>query len=359
MDVNMNEYDTETGICSGCGLLNVGNTCFLNSCMQILFHTKELTDILDGINNKKITLNKKIDTILLLEWNNLQKLISRQTDNKKPVNPRRFVDAVQRVARKKDMDLFAGYEQNDLPEFFIFIIDCFHNSIAREIKMEINGDVKTELDMLALKCYESVINNYSKEYSEIWKMFYAIQITQLISVKTDKVISIIPEPYLILNLPIPYARTGESVNLYQCFDLYIESEILYGDNAIYNEETKEKEEAEKISIFWSFPPILVVDIKRFNSTNSKNKVLVDFPLDNLDLTKYVIGYNKMSYIYELYGVCNHMGNLNGGHYTAFVKNSLGVWHHYDDETVTEITDLTQIVNNNAYCFFYRKKKQTV
>ena len=69
----------------------------------------------------------------------------------------------------------------------------------------------------------------------------------------------------------------------------------------------------------------------------------------------MIGYKKESYYYELYGVCNHSGGVLGGHYTSYVKNANGKWYHFNDTTVTEITDPTQIISPKAYCFFYRKK----
>ncbi len=109
-------------------------------------------------------------------------------------------------------------------------------------------------------------------------------------------------------------------------------------------------------MFWNFPDILVIDIKRFNSRNIKNQVVVDFPLNDLNLSKYVIGYNKDSYIYDLYGVCNHSGSVFGGHYTSYIKNANGKWYHYNDSNVTELTNLSNIVTPKAYCFFYRKKK---
>jgi uncharacterized UBP type Zn finger protein len=108
-------------------------------------------------------------------------------------------------------------------------------------------------------------------------------------------------------------------------------------------------------VFWSFPTVLVIDIKRYNSKNKKQQILIDFPLENLDLTKYVIGYNKESYIYDLYGVCNHSGSVLGGHYTSFVKNANGKWYHFDDTNVTEVTNTQQIISPKAYCFFYRKR----
>jgi len=107
--------------------------------------------------------------------------------------------------------------------------------------------------------------------------------------------------------------------------------------------------------FWSFPQVLVIDIKRFNFQNRKNQILVTFPLEDLDLSSYVSGYNKKKYIYDLYGICNHSGSSQGGHYTAFVKNANGKWYHFNDTSVTEIVVVEQIITPKAYCFFYRKK----
>ena len=55
------------------GLANVGNSCYLNACMQILSHTYELNEFLNNKNYKqKINKNNKIDSILLLEWDKLR-----------------------------------------------------------------------------------------------------------------------------------------------------------------------------------------------------------------------------------------------------------------------------------------------
>ena len=41
---------------------------------------------------------------------------------------------------------------------------------------------------------------YSKDYSEIWNIFYGIQVSQLVEVKTNKIMSMTPEPFFIINL---------------------------------------------------------------------------------------------------------------------------------------------------------------
>ena len=53
------------------GLANVGNTCYLNSCMQVLSHTYELNDFLKKGDYKK-KLNRLPDSVILLEWDKLR-----------------------------------------------------------------------------------------------------------------------------------------------------------------------------------------------------------------------------------------------------------------------------------------------
>ena len=85
---------------------------------------------------------------------------------------------------------------------------------------------------------------------------------------------------------------------------------------------------------------------------------IDVPLENLDLSKYVIGYNRASYIYELYGVCNHSGGTLGGHYTCSIKNANGKWYEINDTFINEINS-TNVVSNKSYCFFFRKKNKEI
>jgi ubiquitin carboxyl-terminal hydrolase 8 len=328
------------------GLANLGNTCFINSCMQVLSHTHELNVFLDTGTYKR-KLQNKCDSALLVEWDDLRKMLWKENC---VVSPGKFIKTIQKISSIKKNDLFTGYAQNDLSEFLLFVIDCFHNSIAREIKMNISGQVENDTDKTAVKCFEMIKNMYSKEYSEIWNIFYAVHVSEIVSIETGKQLSMTPEPFFMIDLPIPH--DNKSPTLIDCFNLYVEGERMVGENAWYNEETKQKVDVIKKISFWSLPTVLVIDLKRFNSKNQKNQILVTFPLDDLNLSDYVIGYKKKSYVYELYGVCNHSGGVFGGHYTAFVKNANGKWYHFNDTSVSEVSN---IINTKAYCLFYRKK----
>ncbi len=330
------------------GLANLGNTCFINSCMQVISHTYELNCFLDK-ETYKGKLKKKYDSALIVEWDNLRKIL--WNDNC-IVAPNKFLKTVQKVAELKGMEIFTGYSQNDLPEFLLFIIDCFHTSLSREIKMTISGKPENETDIIAIKCFEMIKQMYSKEYSEIWNLFYAVHVSEINCLKTGKQLNIRPEPYFMIDLPIPL--DNKSPSLIDCFNYYVSGEVLDGENGWYNEETKQRMDVRKKIQFWSFPNILVIDFKRFNQRLQKNQILITFPIDELDLSGYVIGYKKEMYKYELYGVCNHSGSTMGGHYTAYVKNANGKWYHFNDTSVTEVSVL-EIISPKAYVLFYRKK----
>ena len=264
------------------------------------------------------------------------------------------------LAHTKEKIIFTGFAQNDFQEFILFIIDCFHNSMKREVIMNIKGNVQNKKDILAKKCYGMMQEMYKKEYSEIISSFYGIHTSQIIS-KNDEILSVNPEPFFMIDLPIKEGIDSKTkTNLYECFDLYTKPELLEGDNAWYNEKTKSKEDVGKKISFWSLPDILVISLKRFEH-NMKGEIKkiqsnIDFPLSNLDLTKYVDGYNSWTYIYDLYGICNHSGGPMGGHYTAYVKNLDGNWYHFNDTHVNKISE-SELITNKAYCLFYRKKKK--
>lgn len=326
------------------GLGNLGNTCFVNSTLQCISHSYLLNDFLNKKTYRK-RINKIPESLLLLEWDKLRELMWSENCIIKPAG---FISAVQKVANLKNKDIFTGYAQNDLTEFLTFLLSSFHEAIKREVEMNIKGNIENSKDKLAITCYEMMKNMYSKEYSEFLNMFYGIHVSEIKSTESDYT-NASPEPFFMLNIPIDKTKT-----LQGCIELYTHKEILDDNNKIFNDKTEKKEKATKQIVFWNLPELLVITLKRFNNINEKNNEMVDFPLENLDFSKYVVGYNKESYKYDLYGICNHSGGVSGGHYTAFVKNANGNWYHYNDTNVSQVKE-SNIKTNMAYCLFYRKK----
>ena len=262
-----------------------------------------------------------------------------------------FLSAVQKVARIKDRVIFTGYNQNDVPEFLQFLSECFHNAICRGVDMLVSGTAVSNTDRLAETCYKMMKNMYEKEYSEFLRMFFGIHVSQIKSKESDY-LNITPEPFFNLSLSIENQKTLED-----CLDFYTKEEILDGDNKIFNEKENKKEKAGRGIMFWSLPDVLIITLKRFGNNIRKKQHMVDFPLVDLDMSKYVLGYDKSSYVYDCYGICNHSGNVGGGHYTASVKNANEKWYHFNDTSVNEMNNLAKIKTPRAYCFFYRKQKK--
>ena len=112
---------------------------------------------------------------------------------------------------------------------------------------------------------------FQKEYSEIYDLFYGIHVSQIISLEEEnfgEILSNSPEPFTIINLPIPSIKNP---SLLDCFDLFVSGEILEGDNAWFNEKTCLKQIIKKQIMYWSFPKILVNQTIRCRWEDSKNK----------------------------------------------------------------------------------------
>jgi ubiquitin carboxyl-terminal hydrolase 8 len=367
------------------GLANLGNTCFANACLQCLSHTYELNDFLsNGEADYKKHLSNKPESVLLVEWDDLRKLMWSQNC---VISPGRFINTVQRIAKITNRDLFTGWSQNDLPEFLLFLFDSFHNALTREVIMDIKGNIKTKKDEMGKACYEMMKTQYTKDYSEFLNIFFGIHVSVLTPIPAGipdqrdqpnqanqansedlTYLSIRPEPYMLIHLPIPskeelrIEKTDKNVTIFDCFDKHCERESLEGENAWFNETVNKKQNVHKRLLFWSLPNVMIIDIKRFipsyaTGRMKKNQQFIDIPISNVDFSKYVEGYAKETFIYDLYAICNHHGQIDGGHYSATIKNSNGKWYNFNDTQVKEILITDNIISGNTpYFIFYRKKK---
>ena len=124
---------------------------------------------------------------------------------------------------------------------------------------------------------------------------------------------------------------------------YIQVETLEGDNK-YAAEGYGLQDAKKGVIFDSFPQVLHLQLKRFEYDFQRDAMVkvndrYEFP-EIWDAAPYLSETADRSepYIYHLHGVLVHSGDMNAGHYYAFIKPTKdGDFYKFDDDRVTRAT----------------------
>ena len=151
---------------------------------------------------------------------------------------------------------------------------------------------------------------------------------------------------------------NNTVTLDHCLQYFIEEECLEEGNEWHCEKCKKPVKAsKKIEIFY-LPKIMSICLTRFyrrGKRYTKNEEYVDFPLENLDMGKYMCGPDKDFLKYDLFAVSQHYGGMGSGHYIAACKNLDGRWYRYDDSNVSEIRSINDIRDNSAYVLFFTRK----
>ncbi|OCK78430.1 UCH-domain-containing protein [Lepidopterella palustris CBS 459.81] len=178
---------------------------------------------------------------------------------------------------------------------------------------------------------------------------------------TWKNMDTLPDPVLQEKKARRAARKKSGITLQECFAETSKGEILSEENAWYCNRCKELRRASKTLEIWTLPDILVVHLKRFSANRGfrdKIDVLVDFPIEGLDLSQRVGLPEGKEMIYDLFAVDNHYGGLGGGHYTAFAQNFFDKrWYEYNDSSVSQ-RNPKSVVTSAAYLLFYRRRSST-
>ncbi|XP_029692685.1 ubiquitin carboxyl-terminal hydrolase 31 isoform X1 [Takifugu rubripes] len=196
----------------------------------------------------------------------------------------------------------------------------------------------------------------------------------------------------------------QACTLAQCFQLYTKEEQLAPDDAWRCPHCMQLQQGRIKLSLWTLPDVLILHLKRFRQVSEltgarpavpsglsgshvsagqegdrrvKMQNMVRFPLMGMDMAPHVVkrsqsswslpshwspwrrpyglGRNPNDYLYDLYAVCNHHGNMHGGHYTAYCRNSIdGQWYCFDDSEVSPVAD-EDVCQQTAYILFYQRR----
>jgi len=328
------------------GLRNIGNTCFMNSVLQCLSNTKQLTNyLLNDEHMREInTSNSSMKGSLIKAFATVIKGLWKGSG--RVVDPSSLKGAVNRFAPR-----FSGYNQEDSQEFLRYLLEGLHEDVNRVLTKP--TPINSEIDSSLSVCEQAM---------EAWKRYIRRDDSQLVDLFVGQLKSTLRcsdcshdsvtfEPFWDLSLGIP-ARSGE-VSLTDCLDSFTKEEVMDGDEMPTCEKCKARRRCTKRYSLYRLPKILVVHLKRFSQTDrfkQKLSTTVTFPLTGLNLSRYTDSVSNCTY--NCYAVSNHSGTLYSGHYTAFAKHpQAGQWYSYNDSRVSKCKS-TDVISNEAYLLFF-------
>jgi len=346
------EMDTDPISMVGINCLeNLGNTCYLGAVLQCLRHTTPLncylvTQHTQAILSRNFERTPKLGSqiLLLLNYLKIAHMLSNIENAKlSPISFKLLIgDAFSQ---------FANNQQHDADELLCTILQSFHDVLSKNVKYRIEGEIYTEDDVHIKKAHEDWISYYNNRSSVILDIFSGQLRTGFQCLDCHKILYRF-DPIMIIDLPIV-----PNTHIYQLFDHLVEMEQLSDDNLYECDDCHHRTKAHKRTMLWKLPKILIVKLNRFrhqiiNGQYQSIKIdgLIDYPLDNLDLTKYLANPDKTQVLYKLYAVICHLGGMNCGHYYAIVHNkNTNQWIKYND---THVSLNETPISNDAYLLLY-------
>ena len=185
------------------GLKNLGNTCYMNSGLQCLSHTKELTQYFlssqyEADLNEDNTLGSKGK--LLNAYANL--IFKTWHGRMKVVSPNKF-----KYELSNFYSSFEGYGQHDSQEFISHLLDGLHEDVNLIKKKPLTNAVEWKEGQSDLSVgRESWKTFLKRNYSEIMRLFYG-QFRSEIKCPTCDNLSITFDPFQLVSLPVPVCST--------------------------------------------------------------------------------------------------------------------------------------------------------
>ncbi|XP_062914683.1 ubiquitin carboxyl-terminal hydrolase 22 isoform X4 [Mobula hypostoma] len=375
------------------GLINLGNTCFMNCIVQALTHTPLLRDFF--LSDRHKCEMQSPNCCLVCEMSRLfQEFYSGY---RSPHIPYRLLHLVWTHARH-----LAGYEQQDAHEFLIAALDVLH----RHCKGDDNG--KKASNPNHCNCIIDQIFTGGLQSDVTCQVCHGVSTTI--------------DPFWDISLDLPGSSTpfwplspgsdgnvvnGEShmssgtTTLTDCLRRFTRPEHLGSSAKIKCSGCHSYQESTKQLTMKKLPIVACFHLKRFeHSAKLRRKITtyVSFPLE-LDMTPFmasskesrmngqyqqpvdslsndnkvlceqhrlremqlvcmcghdIITGKQPNHKYSLFAVVNHQGTLESGHYTSFIRQHKDQWFKCDDAIITKAS-IKDVLDSEGYLLFYHKQ----
>ncbi|ALC43418.1 scny [Drosophila busckii] len=311
----------------GAGMINVGNTCYLNSTLQALFHIPALANWLvsETAHVENCNISESCGGTGCIICAMAKTLLSTQS-NQSTVRPYLIYSKLRQICKH----MIVG-RQEDAHEFLRFLVEAMEKAYLMRFRNY------KELDQLV------------KETTPLNQIFGGYLRSEVRCLSCNHV-SITFQHFQDLLLDIRKADT-----LDEAFDGYFSRERLE-DMGYKCEGCKKKVSATKQFSLERAPITLCIQLKRFSMMGNKLTKQISFK-PRIDLSRFAARSSSSSssmqpLIYRLVSMVTHLGvSQHCGHYTAIGLTETGSYYNFDDSYVRP-SAIQSVCNTNAYIMFY-------
>ena len=368
------------------GLINLGQTCYMNSVLQCFSNLYQITNYFLNPEKQAIiqkhmkSTDHKEDSLLCLAYKDLIDHLWKGTPNQ-PFSPIKFKKRLEKLN-----PLFSANTAGDSKDFSIYLIMQLHTELNN---IEVNPDISKfenvpENNNINPHDQNQVLNafvrNFAIEnYSLISSYFYGITQGQFECQRcklklSQRSINLSPikynyENFFYLEFPLDEVRKFKAeqnnmlaqyqsineVTIHDCFHYYQKINSITG----YCEKCRvDNAKINTMNTIFSPSSILMIILNRGKGIQFKIKINFE-PL--LDITNIVI--NSGNQYYELQGIVKHFGESSSyGHFIAYCRSAVPMFHNnwycYNDQTVVEVNNWKDIVEKgDTYILFYELKEK--
>ncbi|XP_066261095.1 ubiquitin carboxyl-terminal hydrolase 8-like [Euwallacea similis] len=311
-----------------CGLVNIKNTCYMNTILQCLKCIPIVSSLMHSNYNKFIT--RHPPQIINEFGTAIQALCDGTESNRKVFRPSAFYDTVCKLDQ-----IYKKGNHEDCMEFFLFLFNRLNDDCSY--------DIKTKRVMIEReKAWYSQLQGRTSLWVDLfYHQFRCTKICQSCHLKADSY-----ETDNTLMLPVPYRPGLTMVHLRDLINEYQE------DNQILDYKCSKCQNLGVVNTkeVVVAPEILVIVLKRYYQDeyqeSRKNNVCVDFDFN------FTFGNNS----YTLYSVAEHRGTMEHGHYFAHGILNDSIWVELNDERTSRYNGDWDNIRGSVCAFFYCKNK---
>ena len=331
------------------GMANLGNTCFMNACIQNVRHILEWTIFCtNGKIKEHIQDESSSSSKILLAYTDLLKSLWAGS-SPAYVNPKGFYHVVKHEVQDTLYEDFGKKTPQDAHEFLVWLLDQMYMGSQNKVSMDLLEKDQTSMNYKASNAWK---NAFEKTYSPLSDIIFGLLRIQNVCQRCNHAFYRW-ETFNTLKIGV------ERMHMLENLEDEFGDEMIEDYDCEHCKAPKESRPSCKKTIkIWRLPKILILTLKRFEYENFGRKKLHNVAIDEtIKLEKYFVDESKevsKTRNYKLFGTIDHHGHAMGGHYTAQSYSLIYKhWYLYDDETAYNIEN--PMFGPHSYLLFYRQE----